>query len=338
MSAITPTPPGTMRALVVVRDGSSQRVQVDAIAVPSVPDDGVLVRMHACALTIMDRFSLTRAASGSRARVRTPHRVPPHDVLGRDFAGTVTAVGTRVPQFAPGDAVFGAHRGAFAKYVCVPEAGTVIRKPTQVTFEQAAAVPLAGLTALQAVRDHGRVQSGQPVVINGASGGGGTFTVQLAKACGATVTGVCRARNVDLVRALGAAHVIDYTEQDFTQSGLHYDVLLDIAGNRSWSDYRRILAPRGIYVAVGAAGVLHASGWRALRHFVTVRVASVGGGRKVVLFLTQLNRADRVVLRDLLEAGRITAVIDRTYPLREAAEAMRYLGAGHARGKVVLTT
>jgi NADPH:quinone reductase-like Zn-dependent oxidoreductase len=327
-----------MKAVVSVRDGSSRRVQVDDIAVPRVLDDGVLVRVHACSLNIMDLFSVTRAASGSRARVRTPRRVPPHDVLGRDFAGTVTAVGTRVTQFAPGDAVFGAHRGAFAEYVCVPEAGTVIRKPAPVTFEQAAAVPLAALTALQAVRDHGRVQSRHQVVINGASGGVGTFTVQLAKAFGATVTSVCSEGNVDLVRSLGADHVIDYAEQDFTQSGHHYDVLLDIAGNRTWSDYRRVLAPRGIYVAVGAAGVQHASAWRALRHFVTVRVASLGGGQKVALFLTKLNRADLVVVRDLLEAGRMTAIIDRTYPLREAAEAMRYLGAGHARGKVVLTT
>jgi NADPH:quinone reductase-like Zn-dependent oxidoreductase len=315
-----------MKAVVCHRYGSPDVLKIEEVDKPVVPDDGVLVRVHASSVNIVDLYSLTRMAY--IARMLTGRLKPKREVLGVDFAGTVESVGKSVTQFQPGDDVFGWRRGAFAEYVCVPEDGAVVRKPANVTFEQAAAVPVAAITALQAVRDHGQIQPRQKALINGASGGVGTFAVQIAKSFGAEVSGVCSTRNVGVVRSIGADRVIDYSSEDFTRSEQRYDVMLDIAGNRAWSECRRVLNPKATFVAVGA---------RTLRHLVSVRLASVGGSQKVVLFIAKMNKADLVVLQELLETGRVTPVIDRRYELSEVPEALRYLRERHANGKIVIT-
>lgn len=316
-----------MKAIVCHGYGSPDVLTLEEIDKPAVPDDGVLVRVHVSSANIMDLFALTRMASmGRRPSGRRP--VSARDLLGTDFAGAVEAVGKRITQFQPGDEVFGGKHGAFAEFVCVSEGGAVARKPANVTFEQAAAAPIAGIAALQAVRDHGRIQPGQRVLINGASGGVGTFTVQIAKAFGADVTAVCGTRNVELVRSLGADRFIDYTQEDYTKSGQRYDVLLDVAGSRSWFACRRVLQPKGTFVAVGA---------RTLQHLAGVRVASIGASQRVVLFFAKMNRADLVVLGELLESGRVKPVIERRYALSEVPAALAYLQERHANGKLVIT-
>jgi NADPH:quinone reductase-like Zn-dependent oxidoreductase len=259
---------------------------------------------------------------------------PKSNKLGVDFAGKVEAVGKDVTQFRPGDDVFGGRDGAFAEYVCVREDRAVVPKPASVTFEQAAAVPVAALTALQGLRDKGQIQPGQKVLVNGASGGVGTFAVQIAKALGAEVTGVCSTRNVDLARSIGADHVIDYTREDFTRSERRYDLMLDVAGSRSWSECRRVLNPQATLVIVGAPKGNRLVG--PLSHIVKVRLAALRSSRKVVFFVAKFNKPDMVALRELLEAGKVTPVIDRRYELGEIADAFRYLGEGHARGKVII--
>jgi NADPH:quinone reductase-like Zn-dependent oxidoreductase len=259
-------------------------------------------------------------------------RKPKSSSVRTDFAGTVEAVGSDVTEFRPGDEVFG-RSGAFAEYVCVGEA--VARKPANLTFEEAAAVPVAALTALQGLRDKGQLQPGQQVLINGASGGVGTFAVQIAKALGAEVTGVCSTRNVDLVRSLGADHVIDYTTEDFTRSDRRYDLMLDVAGSRSWRACKRVLNPQATLVIVGAPKGTRLLG--PLSHIVRVRLAAVRSSRTVVFFIAKLDKADLEALGELLEAGKVTPVIDRRYELSDIADAFRYLGEGHAQGKVVVT-
>jgi NADPH:quinone reductase-like Zn-dependent oxidoreductase len=266
-------------------------------------------------------------------RPQTGLRKPKNPRLGTDMAGEVEAVGRNVTQFKPGDEVFGARTGAFAEYVSVRDA--VAPKPANLTFEQAAAVPVAAVTALQGLRDKGQLQPGQKLLINGASGGVGTFAVQIAKVLGAHVTGVCSTGNVDTARSLGADHVIDYAKEDFTGSGERYDLLLDIAGGRSFSEYKRVLEPKARFVIVGAKRTNNVVG--PLAHIVKVRVASLGRSQKVVFFIAKLTREDLLVLHDLLEVGKVTPVIDRQYTLDEVPEALRYLGEGHARGKVVIT-
>ena len=255
--------------------------------------------------------------------------------MGVDFAGTVEAVGKDVTQFRPGDEVFGGRSGAFAEYVCVPEDRAVVPKPANVTFEQAAGVGVAGLTALQGLRDKGQIQPGHKVLINGASGGVGTFAVQIAKALGAEVTAVCSTRNVELVRSLGADHVIDYTRDDFTRSDRRYDLMLDVAGSRPWSECRRVLDPRATLVIVGAPKGNRLMG--PLSRIVKVRLAALPSSQNAVFFIAKFNKPDLAVLRELLEAGEVTPVIDRRYELSDCAAAFRYLGEGHARGKIVIT-
>jgi NADPH:quinone reductase-like Zn-dependent oxidoreductase len=323
-----------MRALVCRRPGPPDVLEVAEVEKPAVPDDGVLVRVHAAAVNPVDFFPLTSVHYAGRllaGRLR-----PRPAVVGTDFAGTVEAVGRGVTGFRPGDEVLGGRPGALAEYVCVPERAGVVRKPANLTFEQAAAVPVAALTALQAVRDHGRVRVGQRVLVNGASGGVGTFAVQLARVFGGEVTAVCSPRNVDLARALGADTVVDYTREDFTRSDRRHAVMLDVAGSRSWSECRRVLAPGGTYVAVGGSAHTVFGGWRTLRHLAGVRLASIASGQRAVLYVASVRKPDLLVLCDLLEAGRIEPVIDRRYPLDEAVAAFRYLGEGHARGKVVI--
>jgi len=237
-------------------------------------------------------------------------------------------------QFRPGDEVFGGRNGAFAEYVCVREDRAVVLKPAKLTFEQAAAVPVAALTALQSLRDKGQLQPGHKVLINGASGGVGPFAVQIAKALGAKVTGVCSTRNVDVVRSIGADHVIDYTREDFTLSDQRYDLMLDIAGSRSWSECRRILNRQATLVIVGAPKGNRLIG--PLSHVVKVRLAGLRSSQKVVFFIAKFNKPDMAVLRELLEAGKVTPVIDRRYELSEIADALRYMREGHAQGKIAI--
>jgi NADPH:quinone reductase-like Zn-dependent oxidoreductase len=257
--------------------------------------------------------------------------------LGADMAGSVEAVGKNVTEFRPGDEVFGGldERGTLAEYVSIRYDGAVLAKPAGLTFEQAASVPVAAVTALQALRDKGRVQAGHKVLVNGASGGVGTFAVRLAKAFGAEVTGVCSTRNLEMVASIGADQVIDYTREDFTRAGRRYDLLVDIAGNRTLAETRRVLAPKGVLVGVGGPDKGRWTG--PLGRSVTMAVLSPAVSQRMVFFLARQNKADLAVLRELLQAGKITPVIDRAYPLGQAAEAIGYLEQGHARGKVAIT-
>jgi len=260
---------------------------------------------------------------------------PENPRLGVDFAGTVEAVGRNVRRFKPGDQVFGAKLGAFAQYVAVPEQRAMVVKPDNVAFEQAAAVPIAAITALQALRDKGKIHAGQKVLINGASGGVGTFAVQIAKSYGAEVTGVCSTRNIELVRSIGADQVIDYTREDFTAGAQRYDLILDNVGTHSLLEYRRVLTPTGVYVMVGSTDPGNWFGW--LAGPVEGLILSQFVSQKLTMMLADLNSEDLATLATLMQSGKLTPVIDRLYPLSEAAEALRYLEAGHARGKVVLT-
>jgi NADPH:quinone reductase-like Zn-dependent oxidoreductase len=329
-----PPPAGTpsMKAMVYRCYGSPDVVRLETVAKPALADDRVLVRIRAASVNPLDwhymrgKPYIVRPMAGLGA---------PQDIrLGVDFAGTIEAVGKGVTRFKAGDDVFGGADGAFAEYVTVRENGPLALKPPQLTFEQAASVPIAAVTALQALRDKGQVQPGQSVLINGASGGVGTFAVQIAKALGASVTGVCSTRNLAMVQAIGADHVIDYTKEDFTRGSQRYDLIIDNVGTHSLSDYRRVLAPHGALVMVGGPneGV-----WiGALSGSIRAMIVSPFVPQKLVFLLAELSPADIGYLRDLLQAGKITPVIDRRYPLRELPEAIRYLEQGHARGKVAI--
>ena len=260
-------------------------------------------------------------------------RKPKVTRLGADLAGQVDAVGKHVTQFQAGDEVFGVCKGAFAEYVCASESAVVL-KPANVTFEQAAAVPVAAFSALQGLRDKGQIRRGQKVLINGAAGGVGTFAVQLAKVFGADVTGVCSTRNLDMVRSIGAHHVIDYTQEDFTTSGQQYDLIFDAAGNHSLSDCRRALTPKATLVLVGGPNKGRWVG--PLTGVLKAVVVSRFVSQKLRPCLAHSSKADLIVLRELLEAGKVAPVIDRSYPLSDVPEAIRYLEEGHARGKVVI--
>jgi NADPH:quinone reductase-like Zn-dependent oxidoreductase len=322
-----------MRAIVRNTFGPPDVLELQEIDKPNVTDDEVLVRVRAASVNPADWYNLTGTPYVARTQVGL--RTPKSNRLGVDFAGQVEAVGRNVTQFRPSDEVFGGRDGAFAEYVCVREDRAVVLKPASLTFEQAAAVPVAALTALQGLRDKGQIQPGQKVLINGASGGVGTFAVQVAKALGAEVTGVCSTRNVDRVRSLGADHVIDYTHEDFTLSDRRYDVMFDVAGSRSWSACRRVLNPQATLVIVGAPKGNRLIG--PLSHIVKLRLAALRSSQKAVFFIAKFNKPDLAVLQELLEAGKVTPVIDRRYELSEIADALRYLGEGHAQGKVVLT-
>jgi NADPH:quinone reductase-like Zn-dependent oxidoreductase len=321
-----------MKAIVYHNYGAPDVLELREIPSPAVTDDEVLVRLHASSVNPAEWYAMTGLYI---ARPGFGLLKPKDTRLGADFAGVVEAVGRNVKRFRPGDEVFGGRNGAFAEYVSIREDRAIVLKPANVTFEQAAAVPTAAITALQGLRDQGQIQPGQQVLINGASGGVGTFAVQIAKAFGAEVTGVCSTRNVAIVRSLGADHVIDYTQEDFTRSQRRYDLLLDIAGSRSWSEYKRVLNPKAIFVIAGGPKTNRWIG--PLSHMLKVRLASLRASQKVLFFIAKFNQEDFRVLQELLQAGKVTPVIDRTYPLSQTAEAMRYLGTGHAQGKVVIT-
>jgi NADPH:quinone reductase-like Zn-dependent oxidoreductase len=300
---------------------------------PAVTDDGVLVRVHASSVNPVDWHLLT--GKPYIARPSFGMFKPKQEVLGVDFAGTVESVGKSVTTFQPGDEVFGGRGGAFAEYVCVAEDRSVVLKPANVTFEQAGAVAVAGVTALQALRDKGHIQPGQEVLINGASGGVGTFAVQIAKALGAMVTAVCRTGNVEMVRGLGADRVIDYTREDFTQGDQRYDLMVDIAGSKSWSQCKRVLKPEAAYVMVGGPDTNSLLG--PLTHLGKVRLASMRSSQKIVFFVASVNKQNMLMLRDLMETGKLKPVVERTYELSKTADALRYLGEGHAKAKIVIT-
>jgi NADPH:quinone reductase-like Zn-dependent oxidoreductase len=315
-----------MKAIVQNEYGSPDVLELKEIDKPVVKDDDVLVRVHAAALHAGDYFAMRGVPYGVRMTVGWPK--PKNYVPGYDVAGHVEAVGKNVTRFQPGDEVFGACNGTCAEYACAGEDKFVL-KPANLTFEQAAAVPTSALAALRGLRDAGKVQPGQKVLINGASGGVGTFAVQIAKSFGAEVTGVCSTRNVDMVRSIGADHVIDYTQEDFTQSGQRYDLILDNVGNHSFSDCRRVLTPQGTLIPnTGHAG---------MGYVVKALVLSLFVRQQGRPFVAIPNNEDLVVLKELVESGKVTPVIDRTYPLSETPEAFRYLNEGHARGKVVIT-
>lgn len=323
----------TMKAIVRDRYGPPDLLQLQEVEQPELTDDGVLVRVRAASVNRLDWYDVT--GTPWVARPLTGLRGPKSRLLGVDFAGTVAAVGKDVTDLQPGDDVFGGRSGSsgsFAEYVFAQEG--IARKPANLTFEEAAAVPVAALTALQGLRDHGRLQPGQEVLVNGASGGVGTFAVQVAKALGAgVVTAVCSTRNVEQARSLGADHVIDYTREDFTRSGRRYDVILDVAGSTSWSQYRRVLSPHATLVIVGGPkGRLLGP----LGHIVKVRLAALRGSRKAVFFVAKWNKPDMDVLRELLESGNVKPVVEKRYELGEVADALRYMGEGHAQGKLVV--
>src|SRR5205085_8073577 len=267
-------------------------------------------------------------------RMDTGLRKPKGKRLGVDFAGTVEAVGRNVTLFKPGDEVFGGRDGAFAEYVCARADRAVALKPANLTFEQAASIPIAAITALQALRDKGKIQPGQKVLINGASGGVGTFAVQIAKSFGANVTGVCSTKNVEMVRSLGADQVIDYTKEDFTKGGQLYDVILDNVPNHSLSECRHILNPKGKYVMIGGGGPNDGRWIGPFGRIINMLTLSPFVSQNVGMILADLNTKDLTILGDLMQAGKVTPVIDRSYRLSEVPAAIRYLEEGHARGKV----
>jgi NADPH:quinone reductase-like Zn-dependent oxidoreductase len=319
-----------MKAIVRTQYGPPDVLQFTEVEKPTPKDNEVLIKLYAASVNPLDLFSLRGAPL---VRLIPGLRTPKHQVLGCDIAGRVEAIGGHVKQFHPGDEVFGVTGfagGGFAEYACAPEDKLAL-KPASSSFEDAAATPIAAITALQGLRDKGRIQRGHKVLVDGASGGVGTFAVQIAKSFGAEVTAVCSTRNVDTARSIGADHVIDYTREDFTKSGQRYDLILGANAHHSIFDYRRALSQDGIYVIAG--GGLP----QIFQGMLLAPLLSRIGSKKTCFFIANINQKDLVFLKDLLEAGKVVPVIDRRYPLSDAAEALRYLEERHAQGKIVLT-
>jgi NADPH:quinone reductase-like Zn-dependent oxidoreductase len=315
-----------MKAIVQNSYGSPAVLKLMEVDKPVMKDDQVLVRVYANSLNAGDYFTMKGSPWLVRFMVGFPR--PKDYVLGWDMAGRVEAIGSQVTQFQPGDEVFGAVDHAFAEYV-VASTDLLARKPANLTFEQAAAVPTAGITALQGLRDAGKVQAGQKVLINGAAGGVGTFAVQIGKALGAEVTAVCSSRNVEMVRSIGADHVVDYTSEDFTRNGRRYDLILDNVGNRAFTDLRQALTPQGV--------IIPNSGHGGMSYVLKAFLLSPFMRQQGQPLMTKNNNKDLVYLQELIEAGKVTPVIDRTYPLPETPMALGYAAEGHVRGKVVIT-
>jgi len=328
------TPSNPMKAITSCEYGVDN-LKLQEIEKPTPADNEVLVRVRAASVNPADGHMIR---DSWLARLFSGLRKPKNTRFGTDFAGVVEAVGKDVTEFKPGDEVFGAKNGAVADYICVKSERAIVMKPVNVTFEQAGSVGIAGITALQGLRDKGHIQSGQKVLINGASGGVGTFAVQIAKAFGAEVTAVCSTRNVDLVKSIGADHVIDYAKEDFTRTDQRYDVIYDLVSNHSFSERRNILAPNGICVLAGIGGAgfhpetmgrIGANFWNTFRSNFTKQ--------KFVFYISKLTKDDFNVLRELMQAGKVAPVIDRSYAIGKTADAVRYMEEGHARGKVVIT-
>jgi NADPH:quinone reductase-like Zn-dependent oxidoreductase len=333
----TGAPANPMKAIVHCEYGGPEVLTLEDVEKPAPADNQILVRVRAAALNPLDLTIrgpwLVRPILGMRK---------PRDTrVGVDYAGTVEAVGRNpaaAGQFKPGDEVFGGKTGAFAEYVCVLADRAVTLKPANMTFEQAASVPVAAITALQGLRDKGKIKPGQNVLVNGASGGVGTFAMQIAKSFGTEVTAVCSTRNLEMVRSIGADHVIDYTKEDFTKTDQRYDLIFDLVGNHSFSERRRIMNPNGICVMAGIGG----AGWHdgfagRLLGELNAYMGSWFVSQKFMTYLARLNKADLAILGDLMRDGKMTPVIDKTYKLSEASQALWYLETGHARGKVVIT-
>jgi len=332
----TAAPTNPMKAIIYC-DYGLPNLKLEEVEKPVPNEDQILVKVRAASVNPYD-WHFVEGTPKIMRLMGVGLRKPKDTRLGVDFAGTVEAVGKNVTQFKPGDDVFGGKGGAFAEYVCRRAEGAVALKPANITFEQAASVNIAGITALQGLRDKGKVQPGQKILINGASGGVGTFAVQIAKSFGADVTGVCSTRNVDLVRSLGADRVIDYTKEDFTKSADRYDVILDNVANHSLSECRRVLNPKGKYVLIGGGGA-NESRWLGpgLTHAFKAMVLSKFVSQQMGMMMADPSQKDLTVLADLMQSGKVKAIIDRTYKLAEVPEAIRYLEEGHARGKVVIT-
>lgn len=323
-----------MKAIAQDRYGSPDVLELREVDTPAVADEEVLVRVHAASVNARD-WHLMRG-DPYLARLALGVRGPKTKIRGTDFAGRVEAVGRAVKRFRPGDEVFGETEGAFAEFVCASD-DVVEPKPAALSFEQAAALPLAGNTALMGLRDLARVQPGQAVLINGASGGVGTFAVQIAKAFGAEVTGVCSARNGELVRSLGADHLIDYAQEDFTRNGQRYDVVFDLVGNHSLAGFRRALKPTGTIVLSGGGAFEGGSVIGPMGLLIRGQVMSRFARHRLLVLTATPGKENLATLRELADSGKLTPVIDRTYPLSEAPEAVRYLEGEHARSKVVIT-
>lgn len=319
-----------MKAIVYTQYGPPDMLQLKEIATPSPADNEVLIKLYAASVNPLDCHFMR--GKPLFLRLMGGLRTPKHKILGCDIAGRVEAVGRNVKQFQPGDEVFGAGKGlgGFAEYVCTVE-DKLAQKPANISFEEAAAIPVAAISALQGLRDKGRIQRGRKVLVDGASGGVGTFAVQIAKSFGAEVTAVCSTRNLDTARSIGADHVIDYTREDFTRSGQRYDLILAANAYHSIFDYRRALSQDGSYVMVGG-------GWAQIFQAILLGpLLSLLGSKKMCFVGAKINNKDLVLLKDLLEAGKIVPVVDRRFPLSDVAEALRYLEEGHAQGKVVIT-
>ena len=333
----TAAPTNPMKAVRFCEYGSPDVVKLDDVEKPVPNDDQVLIKVRAASLNALDAYMIRDSWVG---RLIFGLRKPRDTRIGRDVAGQVEAVGKNpaaAGQFKPGDEVFGVCRGSLAEYACASERGLVM-KPANVAFEQAASIPLAGLTALQGLRE-GKIQPGQKVLINGATGGVGTFAVQIAKSFGAEVTAVCSTRNVDLVRSIGADHVIDYTKEDFTKSDQRYDVIFDNVCNHSFSERRRVLTAKGICVLAGMGGAGVKEGQaigRIAGNLFIARGLSSFVDQKFAQYMTKMSKQDLIMLGDLIQAGKLRPVIERTYKLSDAADALRHLDGGHARGKVVI--
>jgi NADPH:quinone reductase-like Zn-dependent oxidoreductase len=330
---MTTSPNNPMKAITSCEYGVDN-LKLQQIEKPAPADDEVLVRVRAASVNPADGHMIR---DSWLARLLSGLRKPKNTRFGTDFAGVVETVGKGVTDFKPGDEVFGAKNGAIAEHICVKAERAIVLKPSNITFEQAGSVGIAGLTALQGLRDQGNIKAGQKVLINGASGGVGTFAVQIAKAFGAEVTAVCSTRNVDLVKSIGADHVIDYTKEDFTKTDQRYDMIYDLVSNHGFSERRNILTPSGICVLAGIGGAgLHpgtmgrivGNFWNAFRSNFTKQ--------KFVFYIAKLTKDDFGILRDLMQSGKVSPVIDRTYKFEQTADAVKYMEEGHARGKVVV--
>ena len=318
-----------MKAAVYRSYGPPEVLKIEEIEKPTPKEDEVLIKIHAASVNAYDWHFLTadifliRLMGGGVLK-------PKYTRLGADIAGRIEAVGRNVKQFQPDDEVFGMVKGGFAEYACAPENALAL-KPVNLSFEEAAAVPMAAVTALQGLRDEGQIQAGQKVLINGASGGVGTFAVQIAKSFGAEVTAVCSPRNLDQARSIGADHVIDYAKEDFTKNGQQYDLVFAANGYHSLSAYKRTLTPKGIYIMAGGSVA------QIFQSMLMGSMMSETGGKTMGGVSAKRSQQDLVFIKELFEAGKVKSVIDRRYPLSEAAEALRYLGEGHAKGKIVVT-
>lgn len=322
-----------MKAIVQTGRGSPDAVEVRDVDLPAIEPHQALVRVHASSVNPAEWYRVMSPVSLRLMGKVIARGQPQPTGIGADLAGRVEAVGDEVRELEPGDEVFGTSGASWAEYAPAREV-RLVRKPANVSFEEAAAVPVAGLTALQALRDHGRVQPGQRVLINGASGGVGTFAVQLAKWLEADVTAVCSTSKVELVRELGADRVVDYTREDFTRLGIRHDVMIDVAGSRPFRQFARVLTPQAIVVLAG--GPMN-TGLGPLPHFAGTKLSGLFRKQTVTSFLAKIEQDDLALMAQLLETGKVKPVVEMTYPLGEVSAALRHLGEGHARGKLVLT-